>query len=132
MVWTQVADTGPARPAGLVYDLKRSRCISMSVQLSPPSTETWEWDGSAWTMVEDTGPPTREGFAWTYDSNNTVTILHGGDAGGVAGIPFQYFSDTWAWDGQRWKQVSDMGPTARNNEAMTYDDNKGEFCSLAA
>jgi hypothetical protein len=31
------------------------------------------------------------------------------------------FFDTWAWDGNQWKQVADIGPTARVGHAMATD-----------
>jgi hypothetical protein len=81
--------------------------------------QTWEWDGSAWAMIADTGPSTRSMAAMAYDSKNKVTLLHGGQS---LKSPFADFSDTWAWDGKRWTQVSDMGPTARRGHAMAYDE----------
>ena len=33
------------------------------------------------------------------------------------------FGDTWEWNGEYWTQVSDTGPSARLEHAMTYDTN---------
>ena len=53
--------------------------------------QTWEWDGVAWTLFSETGPPARRYSAMAYDSARRVTVLFGGylsDAD-VAG------NDTW-------------------------------------
>ena len=47
--------------------------------------ETWEWDGSAWTLRASDGPSPRYDHAMAYDSARGVTVLFGGyDAGGFA------------------------------------------------
>ena len=32
--------------------------------------------------------------------------------------------DTWAWDGEHWTQVADMGPSPRSNHSMAYDKSR--------
>ena len=43
---------------------------------------TWQWDGSAWTVVTTAGPSERSDHAMAYDSARGVTVLFGGDAVG--------------------------------------------------
>jgi hypothetical protein len=115
-LWTQLADTGPAKVEGLVYDTSRSRAVAVALKPSA-AVETWEWDGQAWTAVADTGPPISYGATVAYDTSNKVTVLFGG----VSLDTKTPNSDTWLWDGVRWKKASDMGPPARTYAGFTYD-----------
>ncbi|MCH8271508.1 MAG: hypothetical protein IH985_09915 [Planctomycetes bacterium] len=58
----------------------------------PPHTngETWEWDGTSWTLAATTGPSPRNRHAMAYDSVRGVTVLFGGDDGAPNG-------ETWEW-----------------------------------
>jgi hypothetical protein len=57
----------------------------------------------------------RNGHAMAYDSGRGRVVLFGGaDAMQVRG-------DTWEWDGDKWTQVSRVGPGPRTFPAMTYD-----------
>jgi hypothetical protein len=85
--------------------------------LSPAGklADTWEWDGQAWTQVEDTGPSDRTRPALAYDSTRSRVVLFGGEgAGGPLG-------DTWEWDGDEWTQVADTGPSPRAGHAMCFE-----------
>jgi hypothetical protein len=76
--------------------------------------DTWEWDGSFWTQMNDIGPAVRDLSAMVYDSSRKVSVLFGGQGA-------QNLGDTWQWDGTDWTQVSDTGPIARSNHAMAFD-----------
>jgi hypothetical protein len=78
--------------------------------------DTWEWDGEAWTQVEDIGPSARSRHALAYDAVRSRVVLFGGvnAAGGL-------LDDTWEWDGDEWTQVADTGPPARSGHAMCFD-----------
>jgi hypothetical protein len=67
--------------------------------------ETWEWDGTEWTQVADTGPLPRGHHDMVFDSEKKRTVLFGG-----ADFVSQIFNDTWEWDGKFWTQRQDMGP----------------------
>ncbi len=77
--------------------------------------DTWEWDGTDWTQVADTGPDARSGHALAYDSNRQRIVLFGGEAAGSA-----LRADTWEWDGADWTQVADTGPGPSLAFAMTF------------
>jgi hypothetical protein len=51
-----------------------------------------------------------------YMDSAKRTLLFGGNAG--AGSPL---GDTWAWDGQVWTQIQDIGPSGRTSHAIAYD-----------
>jgi hypothetical protein len=76
--------------------------------------DTWQWDGTAWTQVEDTGPPVRQSHAMAYAADRNRTVLFGGsDASGTV------LNDTWEWDATRWTHEQDIGP-ARSSMAMAF------------
>ena len=76
--------------------------------------DTWQWDGTAWTQVEDTGPPVRESHAMVYAADRNRAVLFGGD-----GVSLTALSDTWEWDATHWTHVQDLGP-AREGSAMAF------------
>jgi len=77
--------------------------------------DTWQWDGTEWTEIADSGPSARSGVGMVYDSNRSRVVLFGGvGANGVLG-------DTWEFDGQAWTQQKETGPTARSGVSMGYD-----------
>jgi len=82
--------------------------------------DTWVWDGSFWTQMEDIGPVARRDFGMVYDTAGQVTLLFGGSLA-VAG---QVLGDTWQWDGTEWAQLSDSGPAPRSAHAMAFDSNR--------
>lgn len=75
--------------------------------------DTWEYDGSIWTRVADTGPEPRMGCGLVYDGKTMLLF------GGKNDITF--FKNTWEWDGKHWTQRRDIGPAARAFAAMGYD-----------
>ena len=118
--WTQVEDTGPAKRRShcLAYDSDRKRTVLFGglAELTDGShqfvNDTWEWDGTSWTQVGDTGPAARADAAMT--STGSVVILHGGDSG-------TQLADTWQWASGAWSKVHELGPSPRRGHAMTYD-----------
>jgi hypothetical protein len=78
--------------------------------------DTWEWDGTAWTQIADTGPSARQGLAFAFSNKLGRVVLFGGmDQNSKA------FADTWTWDGTEWTQEQDAGPSARANHRLAYD-----------
>src|SRR5207249_4482044 len=79
--------------------------------------DTWEYDGTQWTRVADTGPSPRTGHRIIYDGANVLLF---------GGVEFQsnfqsIVGDTWEWDGKHWRQLQDIGPTPRASFGMAYD-----------
>ncbi len=77
-------------------------------------SDTWEWDGAAWTMRLSTGPSARWGGAMAWHAGRQRATLFGGWTGGWA------LGDTWEWDGAAWSQRVG-GPAARMGHSMVYD-----------
>jgi tetratricopeptide (TPR) repeat protein len=53
-----------------------------------------------------------------FDTRRSRIVMFGG--WGASGL----LNDTWAWDGQRWTQLSDRGPAPRFAARMAYDANR--------
>ncbi|HSA33615.1 MAG TPA: kelch repeat-containing protein, partial [bacterium] len=85
------------------------------------SDETWEWDGTNWTLLNPaTKPSARAMHAMTYDSARGKVVLFGGVAGA-------YNNETWEWDGTNWTLMTPANkPTARTSHAMAYDSVRGK------
>jgi N-acetylneuraminic acid mutarotase len=72
--------------------------------------ETWEWDGTSWSVRKVPGPPARWAFAMAT-LNDKVVLFGGFDGQHV-------FGDTWEWNGTSWTQRMVQGPPGRNRHAM--------------
>jgi hypothetical protein len=83
-------------------------------------TDTWLLRTSGWHRAAASGPPPRAEAGIAHDPSRGVVVLFGGynDAGGKT----NRLGDTWEWDGSRWEQKADSGPSPRNGVAMAYDD----------
>jgi hypothetical protein len=123
-LWTQREDVGPSprRSYAMAFDAARGVVVLFGGYrpLAQPSmlNDTWQWDGSSWTQVENSGPSPRNGHAMVYDSARDRIVLFGGASG-------SQFGDTWEWDGSSWHQVADTGPRARAGHAMAFDPGRG-------
>jgi hypothetical protein len=69
-------------------------------------SDTWIWDGAAWTQQNVSGPVGR--ISACAATLNGELVLFGG-----APISGPSFGDTWVWDGTTWTQKSVSGPSAR-------------------
>jgi hypothetical protein len=77
-------------------------------------SDTWEWDGNAWTERKVTGASGRTSPHMA--AFNDRIILFGGNS--LQGSKFVYFSDTWEWNGNAWNQSNASGPAARTDATM--------------
>jgi hypothetical protein len=59
------------------------------------TSDTWTWDGVAWTQHRVAGPPARE--AAVLAALDGKAVLFGG------ATPFNDLDDTWTWDGAVWQ-----------------------------
>ena len=72
--------------------------------------------GSALSDVVAGGPAARAGAAMAFDADRGVVVLFGGADGR------NIDRDTWAWNGERWAQLSPpASPPARSDAAMAWD-----------
>jgi hypothetical protein len=114
----------------MVYDSKRSRVVlfgglsasSIDNYELIHSDETWEWDGTDWTLITpDHKPSGRRAVAMAYDSGRNKTVIFGGE------IDNDNFSDeTWEWDGTDWTlKTPAHKPLAQwGAAAMAYDSKR--------
>jgi hypothetical protein len=129
--WTQrLPQTRPSARImhAMAYDADRQVTVLFGgrtgITTSDQNGETWEWDGTDWTLRGTAGPPARDSHALAYDANRHRTVLFGGFAN-PPGPGQDVFSDTWVWDGSAWEQILDAGPPQRQLHALAYDAENG-------
>ena len=101
----------------MAYDSLRGRLVLFG-GLGPCACllgDTWEWDGSAWTQIQVTGPGWADTHAMAFDSQRGRVVLFGGVT----------FADTWEYDGVSWNQVAAQGPGVHQAPGMAYDPVRG-------
>ncbi|GAC1652817.1 MAG: hypothetical protein NVS9B1_00960 [Candidatus Dormibacteraceae bacterium] len=82
--------------------------------------DTWVFSGRSWSRLQPAHHPSaRTGQGMAFDAARGQVILYGGTHG--LGERGSGLSDTWAWDGRDWTQLSDDGPPRRNEFAMAFD-----------
>jgi hypothetical protein len=118
--WTRrdVAGPPPRAEAAMAYDVMRRRVVLFGgyAQTSTGRVrygDTWEWDGTQWTLTAARGPAPRNGAALAYDERDGVTVLSGGP-------PSLVGAETWEWDGTTWRQRPEPAPPGRFNPVMVY------------
>jgi Galactose oxidase, central domain len=122
--WTQRAIGGPNPPprfgSAMSYDSARHVAVLFggSNSSSPNLSDTWEWDGTAWTQRNPpTSPSARYFHTMTYHAGWGLTILFGGT--NSSGMPT---NETWGYDGTSWNHLNiAAAPSPREAPAMVYD-----------
>jgi hypothetical protein len=107
------------------YDAARSRLVAFLGQLRSNAivSETWEWDGSQWSLRSQGGPAKRTNTCMAYDPVRHVTVLFGGQDVTLGPAPYHtIYGDTWEWDGTTWTERQVPGPGARFGATMGYDE----------
>ena len=116
--WRQLAVSGPPglHSARMVFDEARGKAVLFGGGNAMGNSDTWEWDGMAWSRPAITTKPTaRQSPGLAYDSARHLTMLFAGSDG---------TPDPWEWDGSRmWKSsgTSASSPDIRSSAAMAYD-----------
>lgn len=131
-VWTGSAweDRTPMLPglspperyeAATAFDEARGETVlfgGWSSRLGLGLSDTWTWDGQAWTPeVALGGPPALREHMMAYDAARQEVVLYGGidDSNQVVG-------ETWTWDGDRWTHENPVvSPGERAGGQMVYD-----------
>src|SRR5262245_42100213 len=73
--WTRARILQPTFAPAIAYDVARGRCVVFG----GGTAETWEWDGSAWSLRSPPQSPTsRHSHAMCYDSSRGRVVLFGG------------------------------------------------------
>lgn len=107
----------------MAYDSDRKRVVLFGGSAeSGPSSETWAWDGQAWTKLAPTqSPPARYYSPMTYDRVRKVVLISSGFDNQAT------LRDTWAFDGQTWREETKPAapiPFAYRS-TMFFDENEG-------
>src|SRR5215204_90202 len=107
--WTQVADTGPEPRAGVamvfggttivLFGGVNSVAESIPVASHKVFGDTWQWDGSEWTQVQDMGPKGRWQHTMVFESTESRIVLFGGltvfAPAGDPSLAEALLGDTW-------------------------------------
>lgn len=117
---TPAASPSPRAGASMAYDAVRKKMVLFSggvpTSTTPPSSDTWEYDGSTWRQLQPaTSPQARTAYGITWDANRSRVVMFGG------GTTATQFNDTWEWDGANWTPGASGGPSARSNTPLAYD-----------
>lgn len=105
----------------MAYDSVRHRVVLFGGKSNVVSGgtffgDTWEWDGTAWSLRSATGPSARLAGAGEFDAARGKFVIHGGASANG------HLADTWEWDGNSWTLIaasSAIGPQI--DQRMTYD-----------
>jgi hypothetical protein len=104
----------PRSGGAMAYDESRGVCVLFGGKSrSEYLNDTWEWDGSAWSPLNDTSgtvPPPMTLPLMAYDSARKRIVLFD-----------SYDPGTWEWDGTNWSNPSVSGPPSRTGTTMAYD-----------
>ena len=131
--WTQVQPT--STPGGIeryaaAFDVMRQRLVlygGMRNSWIPTiaSSDTWEYDGTAWYFVPTaTRPGPLELASACFDLATSRTVLFGGrNPAGLGTLT----DDTWTYDGVDWQLVNVAGPRpqVRIQAQFVYDLQRG-------
>jgi hypothetical protein len=116
MSWTMavVAQHPVLRFAMGAFDPQIGKVVVYGLTPDYSASQTWTWDG-AWHQINGgLQPPPRLSSALAYDPSSHRVILFGGRSPDLS-----FLSDTWAFDGTGWKQLTPVAsPAARQNHAM--------------
>ena len=124
------AAAGPAsRNMGrAVYDTARKRIVSYGGRVGrseTPSSETWEWDATAWRRIADAAAGPNVHVEMAHDAARGKTIRFGGALRVANG--FEWPTDTWEWTGSAWTPIATNGPPGRAAANMVYDSRRQEI-----
>lgn len=124
--WDEVvAETYPPvleGEASLAFDASSDQLVLVGPFLGTSATdeETWSFDGTNWSELAPlTSPPALSGAGMAYDPDTNGLIMFGG-APVTEGA--EASSDTWAFDGTTWTELSPTtAPPGLLDSAMSYD-----------
>ncbi len=122
--WSQASTTGPSEraSAAAVWDPVRQRVVmfggySVTSTARVLNNDTWEWNGTGWSLVNLAGPTPRYMHAMAYDAARARIVMFGG----ISGVG-RLNNDTWLWNGSAWaRDTSTPSPSERYGHAMAYD-----------
>lgn len=128
--WTKLIANGAAgQPSGrydggMASDSTGTVVLFGGTGTAGALSDTWTWNGTAWTSSVASGPsartaPAMEGCTASACAGSVLTLFGGADASGTS------LGDTWGWSGSAWTLLSSGGgstePSARSAAAATED-----------
>jgi len=126
--WTDLAVAGPSarawaslfQQAGRLYLFGGMSRLSNS--LPTYHSDTWQWNGTAWTLLHPVNAPTaRIGMGVAYDLVHNEAVLFGGGDTTLLG-------DTWTFNGTNWQlRQPATSPTPRVWPAMANDPHRNRI-----
>jgi hypothetical protein len=117
--WTRIVTAHAPQPRSghaLAYDAARGRTVLFGGAAGAAFADTWEYDGSNWTLLAAapaSGPEPRTRTALAFDAVRGRTLLFGGVAS------YAMLADTWALANGRWQQL--VAPPGLEGHSLTYD-----------
>ncbi len=129
--WTRIYATGPAvrHAYGMAYDSDRGVVVLLGGRGvgGPPSyfelyDDTWEWDGTAWTELDVSGPPARWFSAMAYDNTRHVIVSTGGTPSPLSGFTWELGRFPLDTDGDGIDDLDDACPYSDLTENILIDD----------
>ena len=132
--WTRLLTTGPSARYGttMTYDSATSDLVlfggtSSSYGAGPGLSDTWLWNGTAWSQSAATGPSERFGAAMHYDPAIGEPVLFGG-SGAAQGTNSTTPTGTWTFTGSAWtRQTPSNTPQARFAPSIAYDSAQNQL-----
>jgi hypothetical protein len=131
--WTQLHPANSPSPrtgAAMSFDSSRNRTVLFGGRdnnTGVRSAETWEWDGTNWTLMAPVvSPYARFWHSMAFDPVSNRTILFGGDHS----QPYELgaTNDTWEWDGSQWtRDWTAAAPSVRAGQSMVYNSATGRM-----
>jgi hypothetical protein len=122
IAWTLRSTTGPSARSGTAaaWDPVRRKVILFSGgangQPVVNGQDTWEWNGTTWTLVaQNVGPAARFFHSMVTDTTRGVIVLFGGKTAGPLS------AETWEWNGATWAQRVDGPMSPRFKQALAFD-----------
>jgi hypothetical protein len=99
---------------GMAYDAAQGRTLLYGGQSHTTGQvygDTWEWDGSAWTLLAVSGPPADSNYVMAFDAARSRMVLF---------RPYNAVQ-SWEWDGQAWTLANSGSPPGGGWFRLFYD-----------
>ena len=85
--------------------------------------QMWAWDGGAWELLDDGGPPANVVTGMGWDDDRDVLVRYGGIP-----LPSQECSpETWEWDTSEWRLVDAEAPEPCDHIELAFDASAGKM-----
>ena len=132
--WTKTSAVGPSARYGaaMAHDRVSGKTFLFGGAIGTSATQTyysdtWSFDGAAWTRLNPALAPTPRGHAsLCYDEVHRRLRLFGGQS--RVGLDTVYHGDTWEWTGSSWLPLPVIAPAPpRSQAAMAFDPATGSI-----